>query len=99
MTALEEVIQRPQLLRRVTLMLTSSQAGAIPLSTPIWARGTYPPSGSADSATRGCLPGGEQPAMMPATWVPCPNSSVSPGTAPAGGAGPPTGAGPPGLSG
>src|SRR5271165_2432602 len=51
MTALDEVIQVPSGLRRITLRLTSSHAGAIPDSVPTCARCTYPPSaGSFDSA-------------------------------------------------
>src|SRR5438093_12542792 len=68
MTALDEVTQVPWGLRFMTLMLTSSHAGAIPDSFSTWARWMYPPSpGSRDSATRGCLPSGVQPVMMPAT--------------------------------
>ena len=79
MTAAEEVTQVPCGLRRMTFRLTSSQAGAMPDSLPTRARGTYPLSpASFESATSGTEPSGEQPAMIPPTWVPCPLSSDRP---------------------
>ena len=75
-TADDEVTAAPWIWRN-TLRLTSSHSCAIPASGPTLVRRTKPPlTGSIESATMGVPPSGHDPAMIPATCVPWPTSSV-----------------------